>query len=258
MLEENIMNKELIHKSEEMAVIKKLYYIIDEYAREYDLPNTKRILPVANELLAQSQDAPFHVKELSYVHLSSCMQECKMLIDLMLPVSEREMDLMLAATFGHVLCEIVYFPDHGEELRRLYAMDEEAYRIVQILNRKNLREEAYYEQVKKNKISLIIKLVEMAIITEQFFRLSFHKIEDYIRLDREFFFPMCIYAKEYYPELALSVSTIMEKVKLLADVTEILSRRYRDRRRALIDEMLVLQEENARIRVSIRELEAEK
>ncbi len=256
------MNDMSEKKNEEMAEIKKLYYIIDEYADERDLKITKKFLPEADALFRENYQKAYPVKKEVYTYYAYGVKVCKLLIDLELPVKSEEMDIILTGALGNVVNETVSFPKKGRELSDEFGLNDEIMQIVELLTHRKIsnkkEEERYYEAIKKNKFALLIKIVEVAITTEAIYENSFKEIDEYVRLMREYFFPMCIYAKEQYNDLELAISVVMEKVKLLADVTEILTKRYRDRWKALVDEMLVLQEENARLRVSIRQMEEEK
>jgi hypothetical protein len=256
------MNEISEKKSEVMAEIKKLYYIIDEYADERNLTITKRFLPEVDRLLMERSQKGYSVVKDAYIYYAYAVRVCKLLIDLELPVNNGDMDIILTGALGNIVNEAVSFPGKEKELAAEFDLNDEIMHIVDVLTHRKMsgkkEEERYYEEIKKDKFALMIKIVEIAITTEEIYNNSFKVIDEYVRLMREYFFPMCIYAKEKYNDMELAISVVMEKVKLLSDVTEILTRRYRDRWRALVDEMLVLQEENARLRVSIRQMEEEK
>ena len=59
---------------------------------------------------------------------------------------------------------------------------------------------------------------------------------------------MCIYGKEHYHELLAPVSVLMEKIRTLIEVAEVLLRKYEVREAELNRDILSLQEENATLR----------
>ncbi|MBQ0060095.1 MAG: hypothetical protein KBS83_09135, partial [Lachnospiraceae bacterium] len=71
---------------------------------------------------------------------------------------------------------------------------------------------------------------------------------------KTYYFPMCIYAKEQYPELLGCINTLMEKLRNLVELTEMMLNRYEDRENELLQEILALKEENAAIKGIIQRM----
>lgn len=245
----------LLNENEWERNLERNQIVIRKYIEENKLANTDVMLSAGMSLLSGR-------KELDIArHLDHWIQVCKMMLELSLPFSVMEMDKVLSASLGYMLCETESSPEDGLELCEQHKLDSDINEIVRILyaNRcdSELSDEQYFERIQTNKYALIIKTVEIAVWMEQFFSVSPLDVSYYLRKIQLEYFPMCIYAKEHYPDLILVVSFLMEKVRLLLEVNEILASRFMDREKELLHEMLVLKEENARIRVSIRELENE-
>lgn len=240
-------------------VIEAGYNDVYTFAQAHVLTNTVLMLNLSKALLYDDQEIPYSLKPYAFRHFDHSIKVCKLMIDLHLSLTDLELDQALAAEIGHVLCEIVIFPSMGQELCTEYHLDKFIYKIIKILYNQKLNpqmsDEEYYSRIKKHKLAMLIKMAETAILMEQLFKFSLSEVYDKLRHIRTYFFPMCIFAKEYYSELGLVISVLMEKVRLLLEVNDILSNRYNEREIALVHEMLVLEEENARIRVSIRELQ---
>lgn len=252
------------YRKEDAEVYGELYASIEQYVMEKELLNTAISLPLMRGMLLGDAGAKIGWKEQDTPHLNyykHCMSICRMLIDLHVPITKEEEDLILAAAICHVLPKKIAFPEKGRELVTTYHLDPQVYEILEINNRRAFHTEdevrEFYANIEKNKLALLVKLVDRGNLVEQLYDLAIWDARRYIRETRNYFFPMCIYAKEHYPELTPMISILMEKMRSLIEVADILSSRYEIRETALSNEILSLHEENARIRGIIHQLEVE-
>jgi len=229
-----------------MYQVKELYEIISGYANANDLEDTKKVIPLVGELVGNEgfEEA-----------LKLGFSACKMLIDLRLLLSKKDMDKVLSAELMHAILMTnasgIMLPQReieGEILRRIWLGGQNA----------KLPLETYFLNIRDNKLATIIKLAEMSVEAEQLVYADFLMIETSIQNARKYLFPLCIYTKEFYPDLAMPASVLMEKIRLLIAVADILSTRHRERETAFFVEMIGLEEQNARMRVSIEEMQSGK
>ncbi|MCF0136019.1 MAG: hypothetical protein HUJ69_06305 [Lachnospiraceae bacterium] len=192
-------------------------------------------------------------------YLQHAFSVCRMLIDLHATLSPLEEDRMLASSLCHVLPE--NFP--GEETYRdmtaKCGLDAAIPDTVSLIYRDDdgtdASRTAYYERIRQDKLAVMIKLADRGNLVEQLYSMSNHNAHAYIYETRTFFFPLCIYAKDHYPDIMAPVDIMMEKLSCLLEVGEILLGRFETRETELVDRILSLEEENATLRRMIRTLE---
>lgn len=179
-----------------------------------------------------------------------------MLMDLMFPLSAEEEDCMLTAALCHILPELFCDIDVKSECRNVGLEDRIANIILLITRKDGMSEEqtaCHYENLKEDKLALFIRLVDRSNLIEYLHGISQIEAKAYINETKKYFLPICIYAKEQYPMFRGQISVIMEKMRTLIQVMEILFARYELEENALNDEILNLTEENARLRAIIKE-----
>lgn len=248
-------------------MLEELYAFIERYAKEKNLLYTavalslvQSVLSIAAETMADKHNAP----ERYQVYFQHSLSICRMLIDLHIPLKKEEEDIILAAAICHVLPENrteVNFENLDEKLTGKYHLDPAITEIIKLITREDgMTEEEqklFYERIKRNKLALLVRLADRGNLVERLHGLSSWSAREYISETRKYFFPLCIYAKEYYPELTGPVSIMMEKMRCHIEASEILLNRYETREMELTKEILALKEENARIRSTIRKMRSE-
>lgn len=238
-----------------------IYESIAAYAAERKLTNTAAALSLVYDLLGRAAEHPasrFRNARTHIAYRAHAMAVCHMLIDLHVPVSAEEEDILLASALCHVLPENIQMEDLEKELSLKEHLSADVCRTVRMIfwdnNNSGAEEKAFYDRIRENKLALMIKLADRGNLVEQLYGISNWTARNYIHETRSFFFPMCIYAKEHYPDLQAPVSVLMEKMRCLTEVAEILLSRYERREAELSQEILELQEENATLRSLIRSL----
>lgn len=240
------------------------YCLIAQYAQEQALTNTMTALETACEIMTTpvaQTDSRFGVQSTHTAYLRHALSVCRILIELHIPLCHEEEDILLASSLCHIFPETILFPDFENFLTQDYSLHPEVFHTISILFREHdLSEEdqkKFFDAVRKNKLALILKLADRGNLTQQIYSISDWEAHKYIRETKEEFFPMCIYAKEHYPELLGPVSVLMEKIRCLTDVADILLSRYEQRVSDLSNQILAMQEENAAMRRIIQTLKSD-
>ncbi|MDO4617801.1 MAG: hypothetical protein Q4B03_10210 [Lachnospiraceae bacterium] len=237
-----------------------LYESVREYAYDRRLLNTSVALPVVRKLLSgvyrgfvDSEEG--HRKQRAYMY--HCLSVTRMLIDLHLPVTHEEKDILLAGALCHDLKSHVYFPDHGQEMNSVYHLDQRIVDIMMLIYVGDCHSDEDYSRVfsnvRENKLAMLIRFADRANIVEELYNFSMFRMQEYIHETRDYYLPMCIYAREFYPELDQSIGTLQSKMSDLIASTDIFITRYDNRQRELSEKILLLEEENARMRTVLRQ-----
>lgn len=229
-----------------------LYESIESRANRKQLRSTALALPLVRWILyhaVQNPNGRFS-EETSYRgYYTHALAVCHMLIDLHVPISREEEDVLLAAALCHILPETIHSVDLHGELVEKFTLEEAVYQTVAILYRDDDNtpqggEKRFFDRIAANKLALLIKLADRGNLVEQLYGISGWTARSYIHETRSFFFPLCIYAKDRYPDLLAPVSVLLEKMRSLTDLSEILLSRYEAREQELSMEILALEEEN--------------
>lgn len=238
-----------------------LYELIANYAAENQLINTEIALPLIREAMQNAAAHPHSLFRSDYVHMGyfqHSLSVCHILMELKPELTTQEEDVLLAAAICHVLPENIRFLDIEEALGALAPQVRE---IVRLIYREGDgvegQEQAFYDAIQKNKLATLIKLADRGNLVEQLHSMTGSRSRRYMYETRTFFLPMCLYAKEHYPELIPPVSILMEKMRCLLEVSEILLGRYEAMEAQLTGEILALREDNSALRRAIRTLEEE-
>ena len=240
--------------------IKELYAQVEEYAAENDLESVQKALPAIREIMSRSARNP-SAQTRYQSELLHCLEVCLMLIDLHLAIPGEEEDALLAAVLLHVYPENFSVEDLEGKLVGEMGFRPAVYHIVDtILPGRDLTDEEqqdFYERVQENKLALLAALADRGNIVQQLHRFSTWNAHRYIDETKACYYPMCIYGKEHYHELLAPISVLMEKMRSLLEVAEILLRRYEVREAELIQDILALREENATIKGIIAKFKGE-
>lgn len=189
----------------------------------------------------------------SEVYLRRRLSVCRMLLNFHLPVEDDTLDSIITVSLYNSLPGDDVPESHKEHIKELIKDDSTAQNILLTLEQKNYRDMTYYENLVKDKYALIIRLTERCVLFETLYEWPFEDAKTFIRQTRESFFPMCIYARENYPEFAEAATILMEKTKNLLQANEVILSRYEETETNLDLEILSLTEENALIKRIIEE-----
>lgn len=250
----------LTYDESEFWMIRSTYEYIDFYAREKQLINTAVALPLSRGIHNGSHRKATILRNgeryrLPYV--IHCLVVCRNLVDLNLPLSREEEDIVLASALCHDMIEDIPFPQKGEELVKLFGLDSRILEIVRLLSkRKDFTEEeerAHFHGIESNRLSLLIKLSDRSHNVEDLYNMSHWKVHEYIGETEKHFLPMCDYGFSHYPELVTVLDVLRNKILSLTQVSEVLVDRLALREKELLDEVEALKKENGILR---NELEA--
>ncbi len=249
----------LQYKEEDSWMYEELYNIVEEYAYKKELLNTAVALPVVRKLLSGVYRGYVCTKEgekKRRAYLYHCLSVTRMLINLHLPISHEEKDILLAGALCHDLKSNVQFADEGREMHTVYHLDQRIVDIMLLIYVGNCHSDADYAKVfagvRQNKIAMIIRMADRANIVEELYNFSVYRMQEYIHETRTFYLPMCIYCREFYPELDHVVGILQSKMNDLIISTDIFITRYENRQKELSEKIFLLEEENARMRTVLR------
>lgn len=238
-----------------------LYDYLRKYAVIKELKNTYAALPVVigtAVTVAGDITNRFGFAEEQLTSLRHCLSMCKMLSDLHLPFVAYDEDVLLAAALTHILPEIKSLHD-TEKLMGRYGIAHDVYDTAVLLYREEnmtpAEEKQYYKCIAENPLALLIALADRGNIVEHLYNLSLINARSFIHETRNYYLPLCIYGKEHYHEILGPISILMEKMRTLAEVADILLSRFVSRESELTQEILALQEENATLTGIISSLE---
>lgn len=179
-----------------------------------------------------------------------------MLMNLHIPLKRDEKDILLAAALCHDLKVYIPFPRDGWEMAEQYHLDSRIPEIMNLIYEGNCHSSEDYrqlfERVQENKLAMLVRLSDRGNIVEELHSVSTWKAHEYIHETRTHYLSMCIYAKEHYPELETVIGILQGKIRELMEATEIFVNRYENRERELTNQILVLKEENSRMRILLR------
>lgn len=180
------------------------------------------------------------------------LQVCRMLIDLQLPISDEEKDILFAAALCHDMIEDIPFLNHGKELTVQYHLPLQVYEIVKLVSkRKDFTEEeekAHFKAIAENKLAALIKLSDRGNNVEDLYNRSFWKVHEYVGETNRFFMPICSYAAEHFPDIQPAIVVLQDKIFSLTKAAEFLVDRYDQEEKALKRRIENLREENRLLR----------
>lgn len=248
----------LEYKYNDFGPYAKTYQFIERYAHKHQLMNTCIALAVLRGLMIPNPAHPTKFRRDANrhaVYFGHALAVTRLLVNLDLPVNREETDYMLAASLCHVIVEMVDLPQRGAELTERYRLDPYVYELISLITRDDpLTEEQeiiFYERIRDNKLASMIRIADRANLVEQLHRLPIWTAQEYIYETRTYFFPLCLYARDHYPELSPKIRVLTEKMRYMMEVIDILSARFRDSEAALTREIISLEDDNFRLRSRI-------
>lgn len=258
---EDIDPEVLTYYEEEYWLYERYYDYVKRYAAERRLVYTAVALPLVRGLHNGVYRKSSVVKDgVSYrlPYVIHCLKVCSTLIDLQLPLEREQEDIVLASALCHDLIEDIPFANGGTELYTYYHLTPEIYETVLLLSkRKDYTEEghcAYFRRIQENPLALLVKLADRGNNVEDLYNMSTWKVHEYVQETRDRIFPMCSYAIRHYPKINSSFILLMDKMKNLTEIAEILVDRYEEQETRMMTRLNALQEENLRLRHTMLEL----
>lgn len=232
-----------------------LYKFVEQYALEKHLLNTSIALPLVRGVISRvSSELPDEFKGASEYasDFTHCLSVTKMLISLHVPLSQTEEDILLASSICHILPENIPYQASENQLTQKYCLDPAVHKIIMLLYRRDGLSEGeqkrYFKRIQSNRLALLIALADRGNLMGHLYEISSWSARKYIHETRSHFFPMSVYAKEHYQDLLPVINVLTEKMKSLIEIEEILLSRYEAQETELIQEIISLKEENARLK----------
>lgn len=286
-LESSVGLMERVYRCEDRLLwdmFKRDYLILEEYFKENAFYQSAIVLRLLRSLFCKAiedqteydhayieidlEEVMRHVTEdvtrFQYfysVRFKHAIDMCRMMADLHIPISMEEEDILLAAALYYDMVKVIPLLDMGADLFAYYELDQRIYDIVALISQqwsaREVDKKALYDKIQKEKLGMLIVLTARGNLVQQLYGMSIWRAREYVHDTRLYFLPMCNYAKQHYIDILTVVSILMEKIRCLIEVTDILTSRYQEREMSLMNEMLTLQEENARFRGMITSLERE-
>lgn len=247
----------LDYDENEYWMIQSAYEYVEFFAVKNQLLNTAIALPLARGLHNGDHRKSTLVKgDITYrlPYIIHPLMVCKMLIELRIPLSHDEQDILFASALFHDMIEDIPFLDHGKELTIQYHLDPRVYETVLLVSkRKDFTEEEekeHFQQIAKNKLAALIKLSDRGNNVEDLYNMSSKKVYEYVDETHNYLFPICAYAKEHYPELRQAVQILEDKMRCLTDAAKMLVDRYEEQERQLKERIVELRAENEILRAT--------
>lgn len=245
----------LRYDESEFWMIRSPYEYIEHYAMERRMLNTCIALPLARGLHdGVHRKSSIERRGVSYrlPYVIHCLLVCRMLVDLHIPITREEKDVLLASALCHDMIEDIPFANHGEELTTVYGLDPQVHEIVKLVSkRRDFTEEEelqHFREIAKNKLAMLVKLSDRSHNVEDLYNMKFWKVHEYVNETNRYFDEMCRYGLRHYPELTKTIEIMFDKIFSLTRVSETMVQRCEARERELEDQLKALQEENAELR----------
>lgn len=251
----------LSYDEKEFWMIQSPYEYIEFYAVENRLWNTAIALELARGLHdgVHRKSTIIHdgvTYRLPY--MIHPLLVCRMLIDLQVPLSHEEEDVLLAAALCHDMIEDIPFPEKGREMVTQFHLDERVYETVKCVSKRKdftqEEEEDHFQKIAENKLAALVKLSDRGNNVEDLYNMSVWKVHEYVGETRKYFVPMFEYAIVHYPELVTSFEILQDKINCLTGAAEILVDRFDQQEKELREKVEKLREENTRLRQSWKNL----
>lgn len=250
----------LQYNEDESWMYDDLYEFVRKYAYNKRLLNTSVALPVVRSLLDgiyRGYKITKDGKKIKRPYMHHCLSVTRMLINLHLPLTLEEKDILLAGALCHDLKSHVNFPNKGQEIADVYHLDQRVVDIMMLIYVGDCESDAdlnrVFNKVRQNRLAMMIRLADRGNIVEELYNFTIFRMQEYIHETRAFYLPMCVYAREFYPELDGAVGILQSKMYDLIISTDIFITRYDTRQKELSEKILLLEEENARMRTVLRQ-----
>lgn len=249
----------LTYNASESAVYEEAYTTVQRYAYRRELLNTALALPVVRSLhdgLYRGTVTLADGETVQRPYLCHCLSVCMMLINLHLQLTAEEEDILLAAALCHDLPAYVPEIRHSNVLTERYGIAPEVTEVVERIYTRECRTDEDFERVfaatTESKLASLVKIADRGNVVEQLHDVSVWRAHEYIHETRSYYLPLCIHTRENYPELDRPVRVLQEKLRDLIEAAEMFVTRYTDLETDLSTQILALEEENARMRMRIR------
>ncbi|MDO4622179.1 MAG: hypothetical protein Q4B22_04425 [Eubacteriales bacterium] len=177
---------------------------------------------------------------------------CRLLIDLAIEAPDDVADMCLTSALFRGI-SLMGLED-SEEVQALQLSDsiQKLNAFTRMIGQGNEKEkEIFYAMVQEDKPALMVTLADRATFLTKLHELPLEESRRHVRETRQYFFSMCVYAIEQYPDLAPKINILRRKIKGLCEVYDILTDRFKAREQELSIEILRVQEENAGLRARI-------
>ena len=235
-----------------------MFHQIESYAVSKNLSNTVLALPLLRAIIEEQAYPRCNVsgnRVQRHEYYRHALSVCWILIKLQLPLEREDEDVILSSALVHVIPELARFENGGEELVERFGLGRGVFDTVRLITSRDATgiagQSAYFARIQENRSALLVKLADRGSLVEQLYSVSASEAREYINETKRYYLPMCVYGKEHYKEVYPEISVLMEKIRSLAAVTDILAARYQEREASLADEMFSLMEENSWIRDTV-------
>lgn len=217
------------YNTDESFLYDKTYIFIKGYATALNLNYTLKALPLVRKFHnGQYRKGEVIVDGKTYKlpYVLHVLKVCSTIISLHLPLSNEELDILLAAALLHDSFEDCkeYFPTGTTDLMTVYDFPKSIYNIVLLVSKNpNSTDEEldeYFNKIKKNKFALIIKLTDRSHNVEDLYVMKPEKLHKYVRETREWIYPLTTYGKANYPEFSNGFTILKAKIVSLTECTE--------------------------------------
>lgn len=241
----------LSYNEDEFWMIRSSYQALEYYTEKKRLYNTAIALPLARgihngtyrKLPIMKNGEPHRPP-----YVIHCLTVCKMLADLWLPLSHEEEDILLAAALCHDMIEDIDFPNKGRELYQKFHMHPKVYETVKLVSKRKdftlEEEQEFFQCIAENRLSLLIKLSDRGHNVSDLYNMSEKKIHEYIGETRNYFLPMCEFARTHYPELDAVTEIMQDQLICLTKTVETVAQMHGSIIQDLKQEIEGLQVEN--------------
>ena len=169
-------------------------------------------------------------KKVNLPYVLHVLKVCSTLINLNLPLTEEEQDILYACALLHDVLEDAsdYFPMGGIELVQEYGFPKEVLEIVLLLSKNQGASEEelndYFNRIKSNKFALLVKLADRSHNVEDLHNMK--NIPKYIKETKTYIYMLCAYGKSAYPELSEGITTLKSKIVSLTEEADVMNERF--------------------------------
>ncbi len=191
------------------------FLFIKGYAIAKEMRNTLIALSVASQLHANQKrkgGAPYLIHPLEVTSY---------LINLGI-----DDDITCAASILHDVVEDCNIKDPYREIAKKYDLSKQVIDVVLLLTKTSSykkgtsSEKEYYENIKKDKRACIIKLSDRANNLSTVDVFTKEKMIEYVNETKNLIYPLCKYAKEYYPELSNAITIVKYQIVSICETIE--------------------------------------
>ena len=212
------------------------YLFVRNYATQKNCELTLKALPLARRLhngQYRKGDLCIGIDHYKIPYVTHALKVCTTLMALDLPLSHDEMDTLFASALLHDTIEDVtsiFDGTHDEDIMLSYGMTHDVYVCVKTVSKKHDCTEKeldqYFNSIKKNKLTLLVKLADRSHNVEDFYNMSPSKLHEYIKETRRYIYPLIQYGMTAYPKLINCLTMLQSKIVSLTECTETITNKY--------------------------------